>query len=383
MSGPRQVGDWIGDRFEVFEVHLGGMGLVYVVHDHFGDHGPPLVALKTLRDEFLGDDHRRARFDAECRLWARLGHHPNIVHALGVEAIDGKPHVLMELVRGGDLRRWIGTPRLDLPRALAFGVQFCLGLEHAVERGLRCHRDVKPGNLLIAADGTLKLTDFGLASVRDEILAEEIDDPDAPIPLDADEPEPPPPPEPADPEISFSEAPVGGSTIEARPAAVAPPPEPGSTVIDVPGEPASPFQTTLPHDPGPLGPPGDSMRLTRTGLMIGTLPYMAPEQFVDSKAADVRADIYGFGVVLHEMIVGELPFRGRTLAMLRRQHTRYEAPSVRPAIPRKFAKAAGEVEELVARCLRKEPDDRFPTVLALRKALIKALRRTGPSSNRK
>jgi len=82
MVGVRSVGDWIGDRFEIFDVHEGGMSLVYVVNDHLGKSGRTVVALKTLKDELLRHKIRRSRFATECRLWVQLGQHPNIVQAL-------------------------------------------------------------------------------------------------------------------------------------------------------------------------------------------------------------------------------------------------------------------------------------------------------------
>ena len=109
MAGVRTVGDWIGDRFEIFDIHEGGMSLVYVVHDHLGPSRRSVVALKTLKDELLGHKIRRSRFATECRLWVQLGEHPNIVQAHSVEIFDGKPYVVLELVQGGDLVRWIGT----------------------------------------------------------------------------------------------------------------------------------------------------------------------------------------------------------------------------------------------------------------------------------
>ncbi len=126
---------------------------------------------------------RVSRFAAECRIWAQLGEHPNIVRAHSVEIIDGRPYVVLELVQGGDLYRWIGTPRLDLPRRLRFGYQFCVGLEHALRQGLHCHRDIKPGNLLVTEEGTLKITDFGLARICEEMVAVRPELPDGSIPL--------------------------------------------------------------------------------------------------------------------------------------------------------------------------------------------------------
>src|SRR5690242_4808895 len=118
MLGPISLGDWIGNRFQVFDIHEGGMSLVYVAGDLLGGPGPKVVALKTLRPDLLRSRIRLSRFATECRLWAQLGDHPNVVRAYSVEVFDGLPYVVLELVQGGDLNRWIGTPRLDLAQAL-------------------------------------------------------------------------------------------------------------------------------------------------------------------------------------------------------------------------------------------------------------------------
>jgi serine/threonine protein kinase len=344
-SGEFQIGDRIAGRFEVGEIHRGGMGVVYVVRERLEGGEPRTLALKTLRDEFLRDPRRSRRFATECHLWVRLGSHPNLVRALDLEEIEGRPFVVLEYVDGGELGRWIGTPRLDLPRALGFGVQFCLGMEQALRAGLACHRDIKPGNLLIGRDGTLKIADFGLVRLRAEFLAGGIG-PDRPIPLDDaaerlpilwDDPRDRDGPGPR-PEAWDDDA-----TVDA--------PDPLATLDYVPGERA-------PHS-----------RLTATGWQLGTYPYMAPEQFVDAARADVRTDIYAFGIVLFEMLMSVRPFRGRTPAMFRRQHERYAPPSVVAAIPRRFRRVAGTIDEVVQRCLKKDPGDRFPSIEALRAAL--------------
>jgi serine/threonine protein kinase len=388
MPGVRGVGDFIGDRFEVFDIHEGGMSLVYVVHDHLGEPGRTVVALKTLKDELLGHRVRRSRFATECRLWVQLGQHPNIVQAHAVEIIGGKPYVVLELVQGGDLVRWIGTCRLDPAQALRFGVQFCLGMEHAVRQGLSCHRDIKPGNMLITEDGVLKVTDFGLARICEEMVAVRRELPDGSIPL-AESPKGPQRiifTDPRDQQVR----PIGLVAAEPRPnprppvavpAGVAarpsrsPTPTPGNRLVAR----ALPTPATVEKATSDYVPPPETFdpRLTRSGSRLGTGAYMAPEQFRDPGSADVRADIYAFGVVLFEMITGRLPFKGKSLDALDQLHSHAEPPSVIPTFPPRQARLAGEVDRIVQRCLKKDPADRFRTMAELRKAMLGLLSRMG------
>jgi serine/threonine protein kinase len=399
MAGVISVGDWIGNRFQVFDVHEGGMSRVYVVSDHLGGPGPKVVALKTLRGELIQSRTRLARFAAECRIWAQLGEHAHIVRAYSVEIIDGQPYVVLELVQGGDLSRWIGTPRLDLPRALRLSFQFCLGLEHALRQGLHCHRDIKPGNLMVTEDGTLKITDFGLARVCEEMVAVRPELPDGSIPLSEstvrqpiiwtdprdwgargpDRPGVDGVPPGTGPSRRSGPRPSGagrsGPAAAASATSPIPPagasrrgpanddaknPRTGTTVERETSEYVSPFET---NDP----------RLTRTGARLGTGAYMAPEQFRDPKSVDVRADLYSFGIVLFEMITGQLPFKGRSLEALDHQHSLHQAHSVIPSIPARYGKLAKSVEAIVQRCLRKDPADRFRSVADLRQALKQVL----------
>jgi serine/threonine-protein kinase len=113
--------------------------------------------------------------------------------------------------------------------------------------------------------------------------------------------------------------------------------------------------------------------------MLGTLPYMAPEQFHSPGDVDVRADLYAFGIVLFEMLAGRRPFLGPTVARIRRQHERYDPPSLVPVIPRKYRRHAEAIDEVVARCLRKSPRDRYVSAVELRRALTRVLKRIDPS----
>jgi len=400
MTRRFSVGDWIGNRFQVFDVHEGGMSLVYVVNDQMNGPGPKVVALKTLRDDLLGSRIRISRFAAECRLWVQLGEHPNIVRAHAVEVIESRPYVVLELIQGGDLNRWIGTPRLDLRQALRFGHQFCLGMEHALRQGLHCHRDIKPGNLLVTEDGTLKITDFGLARVSEEMMAVRpgIELADGSIPLAepvspqqiiwtdprdwaargpassirAEAASAPQKPISAGKRVNGNEGPLpaGSATFRGTSTSTSasgpPRPAPGnraqipSTVDKETSEYESPCDTSDP-------------RLTRTGARLGTGAYMAPEQFRDPKSVDVRADVYAFGVVLFEMITGELPFNGRSIEALGRQHSLHKPPSIVPSVAHRHAKSAKPVDDLVQRCLMKDPAERFHSVSELRRALKEIL----------
>ncbi len=376
MSGAIAVGDWIGNRFQVFDVYEGGMSLVYVVNDHLGQTGRKVVALKTLRSELMQSRIRVSRFAAECRIWAQLGEHPNIVRAHSVEIIDGRPYVVLELVQGGDLYRWIGTPRLDLPRVLRFGYQFCVGLEHALRQGLHCHRDIKPGNLLVTEEGTLKITDFGLARICEEMVAMRPELPDGSIPLA----------EPTtrqaiiwtDPRdqvdagagrprdgaaASVPKGPV--ATRAHKPATAVRPPRVGASRGSATSTAAAEQET---EEYG-LATETSNPRLTRTGARLGTGAYMAPEQFRDPKSVDVRADIYSFGIVLFEMITGQLPFKGRSMEILDDQHSLYPPGSIVPSVPARHAKFARPVDAIVQRCLKKDPGDRFRSVAELRQAI--------------
>jgi serine/threonine-protein kinase len=134
----------------------GGMATVHLAHD--AELYRP-VAVKLLAEHLAGDAAFRKRFLREARSAARLSH-PNVVGVYDAgEADDGRPYIVMEYVDGTTLE---GSGPLPPAEAVALAVQACQGLACAHAAGL-VHRDVKPHNLLLRTDGTLKVADFGIA----------------------------------------------------------------------------------------------------------------------------------------------------------------------------------------------------------------------------
>ena len=125
-----------------------------------------LVAIKRLSPTLMGDDVFRERFVREARMAAQLSH-PNIVAVFDVGEDDGVPYIVMEYVEGETLADlMVREAPLDPDRAVDLILQVCAGLEHAHVAGL-VHRDIKPQNLLVRADDTVKVADFGIARPLD------------------------------------------------------------------------------------------------------------------------------------------------------------------------------------------------------------------------
>ena len=147
-------------RYRIVEVlGRGGMATVYLARD---DELERPVAVKVLAGHLADDPTFRARFVREARLAAQLSH-PNVVQIFDQGEDGGNPYIVMEYVDGRSLAGELDAEgRLDPARVVDLGVQACAGLEHAHAAGL-VHRDIKPGNLLVRSDGTLKIADFGIA----------------------------------------------------------------------------------------------------------------------------------------------------------------------------------------------------------------------------
>ena len=137
----------------------GGMALVYQARDEELDRP---VAIKVLADNLAADEAFRKRFLREARLAAQLAH-PNVVQVYDSGEADGRPYIVMEYVDGETLAELLSRRgRLPPAEAVELALQVCAGLEHAHRAGL-VHRDIKPQNVLIRDDGTVKIVDFGIA----------------------------------------------------------------------------------------------------------------------------------------------------------------------------------------------------------------------------
>jgi tetratricopeptide (TPR) repeat protein len=213
--------------YEIVDLKKGGFGAVYIVRR---EESGQLYALKTFQARYLWSDEDRERFEREAVTWVMLDRHPNIVTAHWVERIEGFPCLVLEYVPGGDLAQLLHKGLLPVDRALELALQFCDGMAYARQKLGIVHRDVKPSNCLLAEDGTLKVTDFGLARAFGEA----------------------------------QESMLGLSSLGVKARA----------------------QYTTP---------------------AGTPQYMAPEQFRAGARLDTRTDIYAFGIMLYEMLMGDLP----------------------------------------------------------------------------
>lgn len=155
MTNPTKIG-----RYEVVErVGRGGMGAVYRGRDTVLDRE---VAIKVMSSDFAADETSRPRFYREARAAAKLQHR-NIVTIFEFGEEDDTPFIVMEFLRGQDLSRRIRCePPLDLTEKLDIIAELCTGLHFAHEQGV-IHRDVKPANIWLVPDGSVKLLDFGIA----------------------------------------------------------------------------------------------------------------------------------------------------------------------------------------------------------------------------
>jgi len=289
-AATRPVGLVNGARlghFQVVElIDAGGMGEVYRARDEKLGRD---VALKVLPAAFSRDAERVARLEREARLLATLSH-PNIEAIHGLEELDGRHALVLELIPGETLADRLARGPIPVPEALELARQMAEALEAAHAEGI-IHRDIKPSNVKVTPKGEAKLLDFGLAK-----------------PL----------------------------STEAR---------------------------ELDRDSAP-DPQADG---TRSGLILGTVRYMSPEQ-AQGMTLDERTDIWSFGAVLFEMLTAKPAFDGRTAVETLGSLLRDEP--VWKALP---GDCPREIVRLIRHCLRKCPTERLQSIADARIELQDAL----------
>ena len=229
----------------------GASGTVFKAYDCVSKES---YALKILSASLVQDAEFTERFIREGKTLASL-QHPNVVKVYEAAERNGFFYILMELVDGPNLRALIRERSLSLLNAQTLVPQICAGIQHAHDNGV-VHRDVKPENILVSEEGTVKIADFGLAK------------------------------------LLFSK---------------------------------------------------ELVSLTRTGQVMGTPHYMAPEQLENPEEVNLQADIYAMGVVFYELVTGELPL-GRF------------------PLPSDIDEAAEQLDDVLLGMLEKKPEKRYSDV---------------------
>ena len=160
MDMDRYIGRLLDNRYEILEViGTGGMAVVYKARCHRLNR---LVAIKILKDDYSSDEEFRRRFHAEGEAVAMLSH-PNIVAVYDVSTSEVADYIVMELIEGITLKQYMEKKGvLNWKETLHFGIQIGKALEHAHSRGI-VHRDIKPHNIMVLKNGSVKVTDFGIA----------------------------------------------------------------------------------------------------------------------------------------------------------------------------------------------------------------------------
>lgn len=249
----------IADRYELDELPLGqgGMGAVHGGHDKHLDRR---IAVKFLQLPGGPDDELERRFIREARILARLEHAgAPILYDFGM--FERRLYQVMQFIDGVTVADLVGEHGpVPVPWAAAIAAQACAVLSAAHTLAI-CHRDLKPTNLMLCPDGSVKVLDFGLAMLRE----------------------------------------------------------------------------------------ADVLQFTRTGQLLGTPAYMAPEQ-IRSGVAGPRSDLYALGCVLHEMLTGRQLFTGPTAYVVFDKQVKERPPSVSGVPP--------ELDRLIQDLLEKEPEKR-------------------------
>ncbi len=161
-----KTGDRFGEDMEIKGICEGGMARVFFL-------GPPhksgvIWAAKSFKDEFMQNESAVVSFWHEAQSWIELGRHKNIVYAHRVFEVQGKPYLYLEFMPGGSLRRLMTKP-MSVDKVLSAGIDVCTAMEYVYTTHGLIHRDLKPENVLIGAGGEIKVTDWGLSKVLDNV----------------------------------------------------------------------------------------------------------------------------------------------------------------------------------------------------------------------
>ncbi|HEX3232489.1 MAG TPA: serine/threonine-protein kinase, partial [Pyrinomonadaceae bacterium] len=296
MAIPAGRDDYLGPYNLLRKIGAGGMGEIHLAEDSRLDRK---VAIKLLPAEFTLDVDRVRRFEREAKAASALNH-PNIITIYEIGEANGTHYIVTEYIQGKTLRERMAES-LTLETALDVATQMASALRAAHEVGI-VHRDIKPENVMLRPDGLVKVLDFGIAKLIERPSA-----PQSP-PVDADQ-----------------------ETVALN--------DPYANKVD-------PYKSTA-----------DPLNETATGVIMGTVTYMSPEQLRGQKV-DARADIFSLGVVLYEVIAGRSPFAGSTqadriAAILEREPE--PLSDYRSDVPR-------DLERIVTRALRKDRDARYQLV---------------------
>ena len=338
------------ERYTVLDrIGAGAMGVVYTAYDPRLDRR---VALKVM--------HARpgprgaeivARLIREAQALAKLSH-PNVVAVYDADAIGDLVYLTMELVDGLSLARWLKETRRSNEEILRVFVDAGRGLAAAHTAGI-VHRDFKPDNVLVGRDGRVRVVDFGIARGADgpEFAAVPQDMPSG------SEDKPTGEDEAAEPFASTDQ----GTAVRPRTAALADT-DPASAKEQLA---TSVMSQGLSSAIAGLS----SLRLTRTGALVGTPAYMAPEQHLGVRV-DARADQFAFCVALYEALFRSHPFPAKNYVQLTTSVLggKIEATPTRSDVPL-------HVRRAILRGLAVDPAQRFPTMDALLLALVPEDRR--------
>ena len=294
-----EPGARIGRYLILERVGSGSMGVVYGAYDPELDRK---IALKLLRGGQPGQDEvvARARLLREAQAMARLAH-PNVVVVHDVGVYGGQVFLAMEFLGGGTLRSWLASAPRTSRDVLAVFIAAGRGLMAAHAAGL-VHRDFKPENVLLDKEGRPRVVDFGLAR---------------------------------DANTSDRESGEATATAETMAALISSSSNPG----------------------------GHLDTLTRTGALVGTPAYMAPEQIL-AEATSERTDQFSFCVALYESLYGERPFTGESLLQLLHNVSRGNLAPVS-----EDHEVPAWIRRALVRGLRSEPRERWHSMAALMTAL--------------